>query len=80
MARQEILENVSLIMKDVFELENEIITENMCSDDIEAWDSLTHLQLIGEIEEQFVIKFSMQEIMEMEDVGDMINIIERKMV
>lgn len=79
MDRQRIFEKVVFIVKDVFDADGEKITERTGSDDIDAWDSLTHLELIGEIERAFQIKFSMQEIMKIENVGQILNIVEGKM-
>ena len=36
--------------------------------DIEGWDSITHLDLILSIEDEFNVKFSMDNIYEMKDV------------
>lgn len=42
-----------------FNLQPENITSNTSKDEIEDWDSLEHIKLILEIEEEFKIKFSL---------------------
>ena len=45
--------------------------------DIEDWDSLTHITLISEVESAFGMKFSMKDVLEMKNVGEMVEIIEK---
>ena len=47
-------------------------------DDIEAWDSLTHITLISEVEDTFGMKFFMKEVVGMKNVGEMIDIIAQR--
>jgi len=77
MTRNEILEKVTAIFRDVFDDENIIITDTTTAADIEDWDSLTHITLISEIEDAFDFKFSMKEVLGMKDVGEMFDILER---
>jgi len=42
------------------------------------WDSLTHLQLIAEIESEFKIKFTFEEVMMFNSVADILSTIEKK--
>ena len=79
MDREDILERVNEIFCDVFDDEDLEINESTCADDIEDWDSLTHITLISAVENEFGFKFSMKEVQGMQDVGEMIDIIEREM-
>ena len=54
------------------------LSENMTAEDIEEWDSLTHIQLITALEKNFGIKFTAKEVMEWDDVQDCIDSIESK--
>ena len=54
------------------------ITEKITSDDIEDWNSLNHLTLVGEIEQAFNIKFSMQEMLDMKSVKVILDVIEKE--
>ncbi len=78
MERKEMLKELVSIFEEVFEVEDMEITEETNSDDIEDWNSLNHLTLIGEIEQAFNIKFSMQEMLEIKSVKKILNIIEKE--
>lgn len=78
MERSEILEKLNEIFKDVFDDDSIEVTEETTSADIEDWDSLTHITLISEVEDEFDIKFAMKEVVGMKNVGEMVDIIERE--
>ncbi|MCI9545828.1 MAG: acyl carrier protein [Lachnospiraceae bacterium] len=78
MDRKVILEKLKLIFEDVFELDVVEVTEETNSDDIEEWSSLSHITLIGEVEQAFDMKFTMQEMLEIKSVSEMLDIIERE--
>ena len=52
--------------------------ENTTSNDIEDWDSLEHINLIVAVEKEFGIKFNMNEVTSMKNVGEMVTIIEER--
>ena len=78
MTREEILEKVNEIFHDVFDDEDIEVVEETTADDIEDWDSLTHITLVSEIESEFGFKFSMKDVLGMKNVGEMLDIIERE--
>ncbi|MBO4989683.1 MAG: acyl carrier protein [Clostridia bacterium] len=78
MERNEILEKLNEIFRDVFDDDSITVTEETTSSDIEDWDSLTHITLISEVEDEFDIKFAMKEVVGMKNVGEMVDIIERE--
>ncbi len=77
MKRSEILNSLTEIFRDVFDDDSIQLTDNIHSGDIDGWDSLTHITLISEIEETFGIKISMKDVLGMQNVGEMIQVIER---
>ncbi len=78
MSRQEILDKVNEIFQDVFDDETITVAEATTAEDIEDWDSLTHITLISEIESEFGFKFAMKDVLGMKDVGEMLDIIEKE--
>lgn len=74
----EIISQVELIFRDLFENDSLLITENTTADDIEDWDSITHIQLLVSIEKQFNITFTSLEIIQFKNVGDIVNCIAKK--
>ena len=75
MDKNQILADVQEIFHDVLDNEDIEINFETVADDIEEWDSLSHIQLIVAIEKQFKIKFNSKELMEWKTVGDMIDCI-----
>lgn len=73
------LNDLQIIFRDIFDDEELVITRDTTADDIEDWDSLTHMQLIVEIEKKYNIKFTTAEIKKAQNVGEFIDIIKEKM-
>jgi acyl carrier protein len=62
----------------VFEDDTIQITDEMTADDIDGWDSLSHVNLIVAVETQFNIRFSQKELLIFKNVGDLLRSIEGK--
>ena len=75
MDRSEIFEKIQDICRDVFEDDEIIIHETTTANDIEAWDSLTHLSLMSEVEMLFDIAFTLDEQKNSKDIGELVNTI-----
>lgn len=63
------------IFQNVFDDDELIITSLTTAKDISGWDSLAHIRLIVAIEKSFRLRFSANEISELENVGEMVNLI-----
>ena len=74
----EILTQVNEIFKDVLDNEDIQLTPSTTADDIEEWDSLTHVQLIVAIEKHFKIRFSTSEITSYKNVGELCEGVQKK--
>lgn len=75
MTKEEVFEKLNEVFRDVFDDEGITVTESTTADNIEDWDSLSHINLIVSIENEFKIKFSMGETQKMKNVGEMVDII-----
>ena len=75
MKREEIYRTLTEVFRDVFDDESLTIQDETTAEDIEDWDSLEHITLIAAIEDAFDIKFRMNEVSTMKDVGEMVDII-----
>lgn len=75
MIREDVLAKVEEIAKDVFENSKVKFTELTTAKDVEEWDSLTHLALMSDIEDEFEIKFSLSEISNTKNVGELVSAI-----
>ena len=80
MEREEIFSKLNEIFEDVLDLEEGAnLTDSTTANDIEEWDSLSHIQLIVAIEKAFKIKFTSLEIMKWANVGEMVDSMEGKL-
>ncbi len=68
----EVLAQINEIAKDVFDDENIVLAENTTANDVEDWDSITHVQLLFSVEKQFGIKFTSSEIAKFKNIGEII--------
>ena len=75
MTRDEMMKKVTDIFHDVLDDENIVLTDATTADDVEDWDSLSHITLISEIEDAFDFRFSMKDITGMKNVGEMLDIL-----
>ena len=74
-----ILEKLQPIFQDIFEDDDLLITAESSADSVEGWDSLAHIVLIFAIEQEFKIKFALGELEAMKDVGDMVELMQKKL-
>lgn len=79
MTKAEITEKLQEIFRDVFDDDTIVIFDGMTSDDVEDWDSLSHIILINDIEAKFGISFTTDEIVSAKNVGEFIHMIEGKL-
>ena len=73
-----ILEAVTTIFREVFDDDDITIAPAMTANDIDGWDSLTHVNLIMALEARFNIKFSQKELLSFKNVGDILSGIQSK--
>lgn len=73
--REEILKQLNEIFQDVFDRPELSVDEKTTATDVKGWDSLMHITLVAEVEEVFNMKFTMKQILEMSNVGEMVDII-----
>jgi len=78
MNRTDVFNKVQEDFREVLEDEELIIIEDYNSEDIDDWDSLTHIMLVVEIEKTFNMRFLSSEISNWKDIGAMITAIESK--
>jgi acyl carrier protein len=78
MSEKDIILALNEIFRDVFDDEDIEVSREMTADDVEDWDSLEHITLIGAVERKFKIRFTMKEVSSMKNVGEMIDIISER--
>ncbi len=75
MTREDVFEQLNQVFRDVFDDEELVVDDSTTADDIEDWDSLEHINLMVAVEKQFGMKFNMGEVTTMKNVGEMVDII-----
>jgi len=78
MEENEILRQLNKIFIDTIDNEAIRLTNNTTADDIDGWDSLTHIQLVVAIEKHFKLRFTAKEILTWKNVGELIDSIIKK--
>ncbi len=79
MTREELLEAVAEILRDIFDDEELPVTEETSSEDVEDWESLEQINILVAIQDRFGIQFSLDDVKGLENVGDTLDLIERKL-
>lgn len=78
MTRDDIVDTLTGIFRDVFYDDDIVLQDAMTASDVEAWTSLTHINLILAVEETFEIKVRSSEIEKLTDVKSLVDLIEKK--
>ncbi len=73
-----ILEPLNEIFCEVFDDDEIELTPEMTADDVDGWDSLSHVNLIVTIETRYKIRFTQKELLTFKNVGDLMASIESK--
>ena len=79
MTRDEVFSGVQDIFRDIFDVDDLVVSDTTNSDEIEDWDSLNHINLVSAIEKEFEIRFALGELMALKDVGAMIDLMIEKL-
>lgn len=77
MNRDQILEAVQTIFRDNFDDDTLVITPATTAQDIEDWDSLEQINLLTAMEKKFGIKFKLEDVRNLNNVGDILDLIAR---
>ncbi|MCQ2530197.1 MAG: acyl carrier protein [Lachnospiraceae bacterium] len=75
---EQINNRLNEVFQEVFDDEDLFIDDDTNADSIDDWDSMEHINLVVAVEEEFGLTFSMDEIAEMQNVGDMVEIIKER--
>lgn len=74
----EIKERLQEIFRDIFDDEELEIREDMSAKDIEDWDSLAQINLIIAIEKEFGVKFNLEEVSKLKNIGEILTYLKIK--
>lgn len=75
----ELPSRLQAIFRDVFDSETLHITRETTAKTVEGWDSLAHINLVSAIEQEFRIRFALGELQSMKNVGELLDLMEKKL-
>lgn len=78
MTKEEIYSRLTQVFREVLEDDTLELLPETTADDVDAWDSLSHVQLIVAAEQDFGVRFTSREIMKWRNVGEWVECIEAK--
>ena len=79
MTREEVFQKLNSVFQDVFDDDTIIVRDETTAADIEDWDSLEHINLMVAIEKDFGMRFNMAEVTGLKNVGEMVDVIMKRM-
>ncbi len=75
MTRDEVHKRLTAVFRDIFDDPSLQITDQTTADDVADWDSITHINLITAVEQEFKVSFSTKDVKSLKNVGDFIGLI-----
>lgn len=72
------MERLTAVFRDVFEKPDLILNPKMSAKDVDNWDSFNHINLVASIETEFSVSFTTDEIADLQNVGDLIELLKSK--
>jgi acyl carrier protein len=77
--RDEIIKEIEPIFRDVLDQPELKLTAESNASNVEDWDSLAHVTLVGAVERRFRLKFTLAELQRLKNIGDMADLIQKKL-
>jgi acyl carrier protein len=74
----QIYERLSTIFRKVFEDETIVARPEMTASEVQRWDSLSHVDMIVMVEQEFSIRVPTREVIRLKNVGDLVRIIKAR--
>lgn len=78
MDNSEIVSRLTPIFRDVFNDDALVVSDGMTAADVPAWDSLSNINMIIAVEKAFGVKFSIKDVRNLKNVGELLELIKRK--
>jgi acyl carrier protein len=78
MDNNEIVTRLTPIFRDVFSDDTLVVTDKLSAADVATWDSLSNINMIVGVEKAFGVKFSIKDVRNLKNVGELLELIKRK--
>lgn len=79
MDRAGIFEKLTTVFRKIFNDDTIVLRDELTASDVANWDSLSHMLMIGEVENMFSVKFKLKELNKLADVKGLVDLIELKL-
>lgn len=79
MTNEEIMAGVVSIFREVFDDDELTLTAGTTADDVEEWDSVSHIQILLAVEESFGLHLRTGDVATLKNVGDLVDLISRRL-
>jgi len=74
----DVLSRVNEVFREVFDDEELTVARETTAGDVSGWDSLMHVRLVLALEKAFGVRFSSSEVASLADVGELVDVLDRK--
>jgi acyl carrier protein len=78
MDKDAIVSRLTPIFRDVFNDDALVVSEGMTAANVPSWDSLSNINMIIAVEKAFGVKFSIKDVRNLKNVGELLELIKRK--
>ncbi|HYA18252.1 MAG TPA: acyl carrier protein [Bryobacteraceae bacterium] len=72
------LERIQAILRDVLNEPGLEITRDSSAQTVRGWDSLAHVDILWNVEQEFKVRFPLGEIQNLKNVGELVDLVDRK--
>lgn len=79
LTEDQVVARLTPVFRDVLGQRDLTIARNLDASKVRGWDSLAHVSLVAAVEEEFSVRFALGELQDLQNVGDMIDLILAKL-
>lgn len=72
------LKEIESIFRQVFRDDSLRLKNDTTANDIDGWDSITHMRLLNEVEKYFNVDFTYKEVRALKSIGDLVDLVSSK--
>lgn len=71
------MKKLNAILSEVLQITEDVITDSTSPDTVPTWDSYNGLLLVSELENNFGVRFTLEEVLAVKNVGDIKKALEK---
>lgn len=80
MNKEEIYSQLTSVFQDIFDNESLKLDEHTVLSELQDWDSLEFINIVVAVMETFKIKFNIEDLKNIKNVGQLVDIIDKRIV